>query len=99
MRAGNDSPQIPPPTGAPAIVVPMGFTNGSSHAPLPTSLTVRPHVVSGQLGVMPSCAAFTALVDRLGGTLLHVRRNGLPVQREGAVVASEAVLSASSNAM
>ena len=42
MRAGNDSPQIPPPTGAPAIVVPMGFTNGSSHQPLPTSLHVRP---------------------------------------------------------
>ena len=45
MRAGNDSPQIPPPTGAPAIVVPMGFTNGSSHAPLPTSLHVRPRVL------------------------------------------------------
>jgi len=39
--AGNDSPQIPPPTGAPAIVVPMGFTNGTSHQPLPTSLQAR----------------------------------------------------------
>ncbi|KAK9832701.1 hypothetical protein WJX81_001352 [Elliptochloris bilobata] len=37
---GNDSPQIPPPTGAPAIVVPMGFTNGTSHQPLPASLQI-----------------------------------------------------------
>jgi len=40
-RAGNDSPQIPPPTGAPAIVVPMGFTNSTSHQALPTSLQAR----------------------------------------------------------
>lgn len=60
MRAGNDSPQIPPPTGAPAIVVPMGFTNGSTHAPLPTSLHVRPHVLGRQSGVMPVCAASVA---------------------------------------
>lgn len=54
VRAGNDSPQIPPPTGAPAIVVPMGFTNGSRHAPLPTSLHVRSHVLGRLTGVMPS---------------------------------------------
>ena len=52
VRAGNDSPQIPPPTGAPAIVVPMGFTNGSTHAPLPTSLHVRPHVLGRQIEVV-----------------------------------------------
>lgn len=35
-NAGNNSPQIAPPTGAPAMVVPMGFTAGG----LPGSLQI-----------------------------------------------------------
>ena len=39
MAAGNNSPQISPPTGAPAMVVPMGFTDPTeTAAPLPASL-------------------------------------------------------------
>lgn len=37
--AGNNSPQIAPPTGAPAMVVPMGFTLAAQlAAALPASL-------------------------------------------------------------
>ena len=38
MRAGNDSPQIAPPTGAPAITVPMGYARDVSQSALPAGL-------------------------------------------------------------
>ena len=37
-RAGNNSPQIAPPTGAPAITVPMGYARDVAQAPLPAGL-------------------------------------------------------------
>ena len=36
--AGNNSPQIAPPTGAPAITVPMGWITQTARAPLPAGL-------------------------------------------------------------
>lgn len=36
--AGNNSPQIAPPTGAPAITVPMGFVVGTGRSALPAGL-------------------------------------------------------------
>ena len=36
--AGNNSPQIAPPTGAPAITVPMGYARDVAQAPLPAGL-------------------------------------------------------------
>lgn len=38
LRAGNDSPQVAPPTGAPAMTVPMGFAQSSGRSPMPTGL-------------------------------------------------------------
>ncbi len=35
---GNDSPQVAPPTGAPAITVPMGFVHRSGRSALPAGL-------------------------------------------------------------
>jgi hypothetical protein len=37
-RAGNNSPQIAPPTGAPAITVPMGFLFNVCRSPLPAGI-------------------------------------------------------------
>lgn len=36
--AGNNSPQIAPPTGAPAITVPMGYVRDVSQSALPAGL-------------------------------------------------------------
>ncbi|KAK9904758.1 hypothetical protein WJX75_001986 [Coccomyxa subellipsoidea] len=35
---GNDSPQVAPPTGAPAMTVPMGFAQSSGRSPMSTGL-------------------------------------------------------------
>ncbi|CAL8464697.1 g4232 [Coccomyxa elongata] len=35
---GNDSPQVAPPTGAPAMTVPMGFVQRAGRTPLPAGL-------------------------------------------------------------
>ena len=36
--AGNNSPQIAPPTGAPAITLPMGFLYNACRSPLPSGI-------------------------------------------------------------
>ena len=36
--AGNESPQIAPPTGAPAITVPMGYVRDVAQSALPAGL-------------------------------------------------------------
>ena len=36
--AGNNSPQIAPPTGAPAVTVPMGYVRDVSQSALPAGL-------------------------------------------------------------
>ena len=38
VLAGNNSPQIAPPTGAPAITVPMGFLFNTCRSPLPAGI-------------------------------------------------------------
>ncbi len=38
LDAGNDSPQVAPPTGAPAMTVPMGFVQGAGRTALPAGL-------------------------------------------------------------
>ena len=38
LHAGNDSPQIAPPTGAPAITVPMGYVRDVCQSALPAGL-------------------------------------------------------------
>ena len=45
LRAGNNSPQLSPPTGAPAMTVPMGFavaSNGVTKLPASLQFLARP---------------------------------------------------------